>query len=91
MILLDEHHKWKVMIWLEGYSSYFPSNFGISNEILVGMGGQTDSCKMGSLVIFVKSRRLILSIYGILVVICRSGGGGGGNEGGGGTPIIKPD
>jgi hypothetical protein len=38
----DEHHKWKVITWLFGSSPDFPSNFEISEGILVGITGQTD-------------------------------------------------
>jgi hypothetical protein len=30
MMLFEEHHKWKVMIWLVGSSPSFPSNLGMS-------------------------------------------------------------
>ena len=31
MILLDEHHRWKVMTWFPGSCPCFPSNFGMLN------------------------------------------------------------
>jgi hypothetical protein len=56
-----------VMIWLVGSSHNFISNIGIFEGSLVGMGGQTKSCKMGSFVSFIKSRRFRLAMYGKLV------------------------
>lgn len=50
------------MVWLKGPSLVFPSNFGMSEGSLVGIGGQTGSCKKGSLTIFDKSNRLNTSM-----------------------------
>jgi hypothetical protein len=55
MMLFEEHHKWKVITWLEGSSLRFPSNFVISEGRLVGILGHVGSCKMGSFVSLVKS------------------------------------
>ena len=39
-MMLDEHHRWNVMMWFCGHSPIFSSNLGISKGSLVGMGGQ---------------------------------------------------
>ena len=36
---LEEHHKWKVVMWAPGSSPTLPSNFGIFEGNLVGIGG----------------------------------------------------
>jgi len=46
----EEQHRWKVITWLLGYSPGFPSNLGILEGCLEGMGGQKGECCMGSLV-----------------------------------------
>jgi hypothetical protein len=46
----EEHQIWKVITWLLGSSPGFPSNFGISEGSLAGIGGQNGACSMGSLV-----------------------------------------
>ena len=40
MVLLDEHHRWNVIMWFWGHSPNFPSNLGMSDGSLVGIGGQ---------------------------------------------------
>jgi hypothetical protein len=67
MILFEYHHKWKVINWLVGSSPGFPSNFGISKGILVGILGQVGPCKMGSFVSLVKSGMLSDAKYGIWI------------------------
>lgn len=57
MILFDEHHRWKVTIWLLRSFACLPSNFGISKRSFVGMGGQLGSCTMGSFISLAKSGR----------------------------------
>ena len=64
-MLLEEHHKWKVIRWLVGSSPGFPSNFGISKGNLVGILGQVASCKMGSFVSLFKSGMLRDAKHGI--------------------------
>jgi hypothetical protein len=53
------------MIWLVGSSPTFPSNLGMSEGSLVGIAGHVGSCKIGSLVILVKSGILREAKYGI--------------------------
>jgi hypothetical protein len=55
MMLFEEHHKWKVMIWLVESSPTFPSNLGMSEGSLVGMVGHVGSCNIRSLVSLVRS------------------------------------
>jgi hypothetical protein len=43
MMLFEENHKWKAMIWLVGSSPVFPSNLGMSEGILVGIVGHAGS------------------------------------------------
>ena len=38
-MLLDEHHRWNVIMWFWGHSLALPSNFGMFDGSLVGMGG----------------------------------------------------
>jgi hypothetical protein len=52
------------MIWLGGSSPSLPSNFRIFEGSLVGMGSQAGSCKIGSMVNFVKYKGFKLDIYG---------------------------
>jgi len=52
------------MMWLAGSSPGLPSNLGMSDDNLVGIFGQVASCKMGSFVSFVKSRRFKEAKYG---------------------------
>jgi hypothetical protein len=72
------------MMWLVGSSSDHPLNFGILRGILVDIGSQFRSDKMGSFVSFVKSRGFRLATYGKLGVW----GDLGGEKCGGGTPTI---
>ena len=39
-MLLDEHHRWNVIIWFWGHSLTLPSNFGKSEGSFIVMGGQ---------------------------------------------------
>jgi hypothetical protein len=71
MMLFEEHHKWKAIPWLVGSSLGFHSNFGMSEDNLVGILGQVAACKMGSFMSLVKSGMLRDAKYGI-------GGFGGG-------------
>ena len=41
-MLLDEHHRWNVIIWFWGHSPALPSNLGMSDDSLVGMGCSKD-------------------------------------------------
>jgi hypothetical protein len=70
-MLLEEHHKWKVMTWLAGSSPVFPSNLGISEGRLVGIAGHVGSCNIGLFVSLLRSGMLREAKYGIF-----SGGGG---------------
>jgi hypothetical protein len=65
MILFEEHHKWKVMIWLVGLSPTFPSNLGMSEGSLVGIVDHVGSCNIRSLVSLVRSGMLREAKYGI--------------------------
>jgi hypothetical protein len=65
MMLFEEHHKWKVKIWLVGSSPNFPSNLGMSEGSLVGMVGHVGSCDIGSLVRLVRSGMLREAKYEI--------------------------
>ena len=47
---LDMDHRWKVVMCAAGSSPCFPSNFGISEGILCGIGGQSGLWLMGSFV-----------------------------------------
>ena len=38
-MMLDEHHRWNVIMWFWGHSLALPSNLGMSDGSLVGMGG----------------------------------------------------
>jgi hypothetical protein len=60
------------MMWLVGPSLGHPTNFGICEGVLVGMGSQARLCNIGSLVSFAKLKRFRLVIYGKLGV--RGGG-----------------
>ena len=62
----EEHHRWKDMIWFCGSSPALPSNLGMSEGSLVGMGGHAGLCRMGSLVNLARSGRLRLAMYGKL-------------------------
>jgi hypothetical protein len=64
-MLLEEHHKWKVMTWLAGSSPALPSNLGISEGSLVGIAGHVESCNIGSFVSFLRSSMLREAKYGI--------------------------
>ena len=63
-ILFEEHHKWNVMMWFWGHSRSFPSNLGMSDGSLVGMGGQKVWWQMGSFVNWTKSGKLIWAMKG---------------------------
>jgi hypothetical protein len=65
MMLFEEHHKLKVMIWLVGSSPSFTSNLGMFEGSLVGMEGHVGSCNIGSLVRLVRSNMLREAKYGI--------------------------
>jgi hypothetical protein len=54
---LEKHQIWKVIMWVLGYFPGFPSNFGISNSSLAGIGDQNGACCMGSFVKCEKSKR----------------------------------
>jgi hypothetical protein len=71
MMLFEENHKWKVMIWLARSSPIFPSNLGMSKGSLVGIVGHVGLCNIGSLVSLVRYGMLREANYGIW------GGGGG--------------
>ena len=49
-MLFDEHHRWNVIMWFWGHSPALPSNMGMSDGSLVGMGGQKAWWRMGSFV-----------------------------------------
>jgi len=68
IILLEEHHKCKDMIWLEGSSPSFPSNIGMPEGSFMGIFVQVGSCNMGSFVNFVRSRILSESKKGMIGV-----------------------
>ena len=57
-MLFDENHRWNVMIWFWGNSPAFPSNLGMSEGSLVGMGGQKCWWQIGSFVNWAKLGRL---------------------------------
>jgi hypothetical protein len=67
IILLEEHHKWKVMTWLVGLLPAFPSNLGISKGSLVGIVGHVVSCNIGSFVSFLRYGMLREAKYGICI------------------------
>jgi hypothetical protein len=71
-MLLEEHHRWKVMKWLAGSSPAFPSNLGMSEGCLVGIIGHVGSCNIGSFLSLFRFGMLREAKYGIY-----SGGGGG--------------
>jgi hypothetical protein len=77
-MLLEEHHKWKYMMWLVGSSPSFPSNLGILEGNLVEIFDQVGSCNMGSFINLVKSWILSDAKYGIAGVVptmvCGRGG-----------------
>jgi hypothetical protein len=47
---LDEHHKWYVMMCVEGSSPGLPSNFGMSDGSFDGIVGHEGSWEIGSFV-----------------------------------------
>jgi hypothetical protein len=51
----EEHQRWKVMMWLFGYSLGFSSNLGILDGSLTGIGGQKWAWSMGSFIKWDKS------------------------------------
>ena len=57
-MLFDEHHRWNVMMWFWGNYPTFPSNLGMSEGILVGMGGKNVWWRIGSFVNRSKSGKL---------------------------------
>jgi hypothetical protein len=63
-MLLDEHQRWKVMTWLVNLHPASCQTWECLKGSLVSMGGQVGSCKMGSLVSFIKSRRFNEAMYG---------------------------
>jgi hypothetical protein len=65
MMLFEEHHKWKVMIWLVGSSPTFLSNLGMFEGSLVGIVGHVGSCNIESLVSLVRSSMLREAKYGM--------------------------
>ena len=65
MMLFEENHKWKFMMWLVGSSPVFPSNLGMSEGSLVGIAGHVGSCNIGSLVSLLKSGMLREAKYGM--------------------------
>jgi len=52
---LDEHHKWYVMMCVEGSYLSLPSNFGISDGNLEGIFDHDGSCEIGPFVNHEKS------------------------------------
>ena len=64
MMLLDEHHRWNVIMWFWGHSPTFPSNLGMSDGSLVGMGGQKAWWRMGSFVNLAKLGKLRRAMKG---------------------------
>jgi hypothetical protein len=65
MMLFEENHKWKVMIWLARLSPIFSSNLGMSKGSLVGIAGHVRSCNIRSLVSLVRYGMLREAKYGI--------------------------
>ena len=55
MMLFDEYHRWKVIIFFSRSSACFPSNYGMSKASFVGMGIHVGLWAMGSFVNLVKS------------------------------------
>ena len=55
-MLLDENHRWNVIMRFWGHSLAFPSNLGMSDGRLVGMGGQQSWWQMGSFVNLAKNQ-----------------------------------
>jgi hypothetical protein len=68
MMLFEEHHKWKVMIWLERYYPSFPSNLGMSEGSLVGIVGHVGSCNIGSFMSLLRSDMLREAKYDMWTV-----------------------
>jgi hypothetical protein len=64
-MLLEEHHRWKVMTWLAGSSPTFPSNLGMSEGSLVSIAGHVGSCNIGSFMSLLRSGVLREAKYGI--------------------------
>ena len=63
---LEEHHKWKVVACAPGSSPALPSNLGMSEGSLVGMGGHKGSCLTESFINFDKSGKFKVSRKGSL-------------------------
>ena len=64
MMLLDEHHRWNVIMWFWGHSPALPSNLGMSDGSLVGIEGQKAWWQMGLFVNLAKSGKLRRSMNG---------------------------
>ena len=60
-----EHHRWKVITCVLGSSFAFPSNLGISEGNLVGMGGQAGEFLIRSLINLDKSGKFNVAKNGI--------------------------
>ena len=63
-MLLDEHHRWNVIMWFWGHSLALPSNLGMSDGSLVGMGGQKAWWRMGLFVNLAKLGKLRRAMKG---------------------------
>ena len=63
-MLLDEHHRWNAIMWFWGHSPALPSNLGMSDGNLVGIGGQKAWWRMGSFVNLAKSGKLRRAMKG---------------------------
>ena len=63
-MLFYEHHRWNIMMWFWGHSPAFPSNLGMFEGSLVGMGGQNIWWQIGSFVNRAKLGRLRHSMKG---------------------------
>ena len=62
----EEHHKWNVVAWAPGSSPTLPSNLGMSDGNLVGIGGHEGSCLTDSFINFDKYGKFNVSRKGIL-------------------------
>ena len=63
-MLLDEHHKWNVIMWFWGHSPALLSKLGMYDGILVGMGSQKAWWQMGSFFNCAKSSKLRQAMKG---------------------------
>ena len=61
----EEHHRWNVMMWVLGSPLAFPSNLGMLEGNLVGIGGQTSECLIKSLINLDKLGRFRVAKNGI--------------------------